>query len=304
MRALLIFIDGVGLGAADPTRNALVASPPPTITDLLGGSALVHEAAPVHAARASLVALDAQLDAPGLPQSGTGQFTLFTGINGAARFGRHYGPWVPTKLRDPLQRENLLTRAKARGRRVAFANAYPEELLAAAQRDGSFKAIGPLRSGPPLVAIGAGVLNRHTPALKLGDAVASEIINDGWREKLHRDLPDISAHTAGSNLARIANQNDLTLFAHYTTDLIGHEQDLALAIDALHRVDQFVAGVLDEIADDMIVVMASDHGNLEDASTGHTHNPALGLVIGEGHARISARMSSLLDVTPVLLELI
>ena len=35
---------------------------------------------------------------PGLPQSGTGQYSLFTGDNGAQRFGRHFGPWVPTML--------------------------------------------------------------------------------------------------------------------------------------------------------------------------------------------------------------
>ena len=87
--------------------------------------------------------MDARLKTEGLPQSGTGQYSLFTGDNGALRFGRHYGPWVPTALREPLRMDNLLTRALAMGLRVAFANAYPEELINALQVNGAFQAIGP-----------------------------------------------------------------------------------------------------------------------------------------------------------------
>lgn len=296
-RVLLLFLDGIGLGENDVNRNAFVAEPPATITGLLDGAALTRRDQPLHATRASLVPLDATLGIAGLPQSGTGHFTLFTGENGAQLFGRHYGPWVPTRLREPLQRDNLLTRAKNAGLRVAFANAYPEELIDAARATGGFKPIGPLRAGPPLVAAGAGVLTRHTPALQKGDAVSSEIVNDGWRENLRRlQLPVISPRTAGTNLARIANAHDLTLFAHYTTDYEGHQQDLQLAIAAVRRIDKFVAGVTAAIHDDVVVVIASDHGNLEDASTGHTYNPALGLVIGPEHDRIAEHMTSLTDV--------
>jgi bisphosphoglycerate-independent phosphoglycerate mutase (AlkP superfamily) len=48
----------------------------------------------------------------------------------------------------------------------------------------------------------------------------------------------------------------------------------------------------------------SDHGNIEDTRVGHTRNPALGMVIGQGHALLSRRLASLTDVAPTLLDLL
>jgi hypothetical protein len=300
-RVLFIFVDGIGLGEDDASRNIFVADPPATMTSLLDGERLIKRGGSLHAERASLVPLEAGLGVTGLPQSGTGHYSLFTGENGAQLFGRHYGPWVPTRLREPLQRDNLLTRARDRGLRVAFANAYPEELVDAARGGGGFHPIGPLRAGPPLVAAGAGLLNRHTHALEAGEAIASEIINDGWRDRLRRhQLPVITATEAGSNLAGIANEHDLTFFAHYSTDYEGHQQNLERAGHAIRLVDEFLAAALHDVQDDIVTIIASDHGNLEDASTGHTYNPALCLIIGPGHEQIAGRMSSLLDVTPTI----
>src|SRR5687768_17734503 len=106
---------------------------------------------------------------PGVPQSGTGQFTLLTGRNGAHAFGRHYGPYVPTALRQELRETNVMTIARRAGRSVAFANAYPEELFGGSPAEADAAAVGPLRAGPPLAALGAGVLTRHTKELHEGD---------------------------------------------------------------------------------------------------------------------------------------
>jgi 2,3-bisphosphoglycerate-independent phosphoglycerate mutase len=302
-RVLVVFVDGVGIGADDPGINAFAAVPPPRLTELLDGVRIAGHTMSVRAGRATLVPLDAQLGVSGLPQSGTGQFSLLTGSNGAAQFGRHYGPWVPTTLRASLQRSNLLTIAKAAGRAVAFANAYPEELIATAHANGEFAALGPLRAGPPLAAAGAGLLTRHTSDVHSGRALTSEITNEAWRERLNRTtLPTIDAATAGAILARIANENDLTLYAHYATDYAGHQQDLEQAIAALRLVDEFIAGVLDLLDPAVTLLVVSDHGNLEDASTGHTRNPALGLIVGSQHHVLSESMRSLLDVTPAVLR--
>ena len=346
-RALFVFVDGVGLGPADPDVNPLARAELPALAALLDGRAPVLEAAPHHGRAASLVGLDATLGVPGLPQSGTGQAALLTGRNAAALFGRHFGPWTPTALRPLVERESILARARAAGCAVAFANAYPEELVAAldaaeagaAEEDGepfgragavepdeehvggtgaSAPAPGaasgrprrrsrprlplPARIGPPLAARAAGLLTRHTAALLRGDAVASEITNDAWRERLGRlELPVITAAGAGRNLARIAAAHDLTFFAHYATDTAGHRGGMAAALAALQRVDAFLAGILEELPGDTLLLIASDHGNLEDTRTGHTRNPALCLVAGPGHERLAARLRSLTDVAPALL---
>ncbi len=316
-RVVFVFLDGVGLGEPDPIRNALATAAIPVIRGLLDGRAPVSTVVPYRGPRASLVGLDAGFGLAGLPQSGTGQAALLTGHITPVEYGRHFGPWVPVPLRNRVRAENLLARALAAGRTVAFANAYPEELVAQAQAaDRPAAAVGRdtrrrrraaqfLNAGPPLAALGAGVLNRHTSHLVRGDAVASEITNEGWREHLHRrEVPLIGAADAGRNLARIAASHDLTLFAHYATDYAGHTRRLAAAVAAIERVDAFLGGLLPELGDGGLLVVASDHGNLEDCASGHTRNPALALVVGQGHGDVSRGWVALTDVTPSILEVL
>jgi hypothetical protein len=310
-RIVLVFLDGVGLGPADPERNALVRARLPVLRGLLDGRAPAAESAPFSGRHASLVGLDARLGVEGLPQSGTGQAALLTGRNAPREFGRHFGPWVPAALRPRLRAESLLALARAAGRDVAFANAYPEEVLTEASATLPSDASGPrrrraaqfLNAGPPLAAAGAGALCRHTAHLAQGDAVASEITNDGWRTHLRRaEVPPIRPAEAGRNLARIAAVHDLTLFAHYATDYAGHSGRLEDAVAAIERVDAFLGGLLAAMAPDTTVVVASDHGNLEDCGAGHTLNPALALVTGPGHEATARDWSALPDVAPSLLS--
>lgn len=321
-RALLLFVDGVGLGDDDVAVNPLVRAHMPTLRGLIGGHALTFNTTPHHGSKASLVALDAALGFEGTPQSGTGQAALLTGANAVALHGRHFGPWVPSRLRSLVRDESVLARAQRTGHHAAFANAYPEEVQqhiegsvmalpsdapnhsARSRRASSF-----LRSGPPLAALGAGLLTRHTPELARGDAVASELTNEGWRERLGRTgVPSIDAERAGRNLARIALQHDVTLFAHYSTDYAGHQQDIEAAVLALEKLDTFVAGLLDESLDEsdggLTTFIVSDHGNIEDVRTGHTRNPALGFVIGSDHDVLAHGLLSLTDVAPAIMDVL
>jgi 2,3-bisphosphoglycerate-independent phosphoglycerate mutase len=317
-RVLLVFVDGVGLGDDDASTNPFLSAALPALRSLLGTSRLVRDRVPIHSAGASLVGIDATLNAEGVPQSGTGQAALLTGLDAVALHGRHFGPWVPLRLRPIVREQSLLRRAQQAGCTVAFANAYPEEVLAALDgEDAGLPSDNPrsggrrrnaaafLRAGPPLAALGAGLLNRHTPDLVTGNAVASEITNEGWRERLGRTrVPVIDAVRAGRNLARIAQEHHLTLFAHYATDYAGHARDMDAAVLALERFDSFLGGLVDEAAADLLTIVVSDHGNIEDTTTGHTRNPALGLVIGNGHAPVARRLRRLTDVAPAVLDVL
>jgi hypothetical protein len=313
VRVLFVFLDGVGLGDDDASINPFVTAHLPVLDALFDGVRPLRANTPLHTARASLVGIDATLGMAGTPQSGTGQAALLTGIDAVALHGRHFGPWVPAGLRPLVRDQSVLVRAQAAALSVAFANAYPEEVLDAMRGEAtSLPNDAPthrrrrsgaafLRAGPPLAALGANVLNRHTAELAAGDAVASEITNDGWREHLLRDVPVIDAAHAGRNLVRIAVQHDLTLFAHYATDYAGHADDRKAMEFALERVDAFFGGIFDDMPEDMLLVVASDHGNIEDTRGGHTRNPAFGLVAGDGHEQWAGALQSLTDVTPMIL---
>lgn len=295
-RVLLLFLDGVGIGLDDAAVNPFVhaAERLPTLVRALGGGVPTLGRPRVTGASGVGFPLSATLDVEGTPQSGTGQLALLTGESAAELFGRHFGPWTPVRLRPLLEERSLLRRAAERGRRVAFANAYPREWPGP---EGSRRV-----AGPPLAARAAGVLDRHEEALARGEAVASEIVNEGWRRHLgHASVPEVTASEAGANLARIARSADLTLFAHYATDSAGHARDMERAVECLMRVDAFLDGLLSSLASDTLLLVASDHGNLEDVRTGHTRNPALGVAVGPG-AHAAAELRDLREVTPFVLR--
>lgn len=299
-RVLLVFLDGVGIGPADPEVNpfarAWARGLVPTLHELTGGSppTLDHPSPSGPLGRA--FPLLATLDVPGTPQSGTGQAALLTGESTAELHGRHFGPWTPVRLRPLVEERSVLRRAADGGRTVAFANAYP--------RGWPGPGGGRRIAAPPLAARGAGVLDRHEEHLGRGDAVASEIVNDGWRSHLgHVGLPEVTPEQAGANLARIAAGADLTLYAHYATDTAGHRRDMDAALAALVRVDRFLAGVLDVLGPGTLLLVASDHGNLEDVRTGHTTNAALGLAHGADAGR-AADLDDIRAVAPFVLEVL
>lgn len=293
---LFLFFDGMGIGTADPDRNPFFRSRLPVLREVLGGILPTLEEPRVEGARSVALPLDATLGIEGIPQSGTGQTALLTGCNAPEIFGRHFGPWTPVNLRDLLREENVLVRAVESGTPVAFANAYPRGWPGS--RDTRRLA------APPLAAQSAGLLTRHAEALGRGDAVASEIVNEGWRLHLgHDSLPRVTPRDAGGNLARIARDHRLTFYAHYATDFAGHRGGTQGAMLALERVDAFLGGIFEEAGDELLVVAASDHGNVEDVTAQHTRNPALGLVHGpEAHA-IAAGITSITDLAGLLLEL-
>ena len=117
-RVLFIFLDGVGIGPEDPDRNPFLVANLPTLRKICGGAIpslddagrCVINPSPT----AVVVGLDAVLGvSEGIPQSGTGQAALLTGENAPAAFGRHFGPWVPSRLRDMVAESNLFRRARS-----------------------------------------------------------------------------------------------------------------------------------------------------------------------------------------------
>jgi 2,3-bisphosphoglycerate-independent phosphoglycerate mutase len=133
--------------------------------------------------------------------------------------------------------------------------------------------------------------------------VASSITNERWRERLGSDVPEVTPEEAARTLARIVEGADVTLFAHYDTDYTGHRGDLAGAVAALERVDAFLGVLADALPPDALLVVSSDHGNLEDVRGGHTTNPVPVLAIGAGRENFTDARA-ITEVTPRILHAI
>ena len=90
MKVAFLFIDGVGIKppAADNPVNPEVC---PALCRLIE-----HHGKPI----------DACLSMPGLPQSATGQATMFTGVNAPVFMGRHCEGFPGPSLRKKIEEDN------------------------------------------------------------------------------------------------------------------------------------------------------------------------------------------------------
>lgn len=226
---LFLFVDGLGLGKA--------------LDDLFP---LLLELGPKP--------LDATLGVEGLPQSGTGQTTLLTGVNAARLLGHHQGPFPGPRLRSLLRR-SLYAWAQKSGLRVLHANAYRPGYL---QRATGRRLL--------LSAFAQAALLAGLPLLPLGHPLA--LLPGFWEDPWG----------AGARAAHLAREFHLVVLEHWALDLAAHRQPEALP-ERFRELEGFVRGFL---AEGGTLLLTSDHGNAEEPwHRGHTVNPVPLVYTGE-----------------------
>ena len=298
-RVILLFLDGVGVGADDPASNPLAMGVYPTLDRLLAGRRPVVETGRLSAAEAELVPLDAALGVSGRPQSATGQAALVTGINAAERLGEHFGPWLDDRVRAVLDEGGIFRRLRDLGSSPYFCNAYPRAYFDAVER-------GRRRlSALPYAAVAGGQPLLTYADLCAGRALSADFTGEGWRDELgYPDVPVYTPQEAGQVLWQLSQPYDFIFFEGWQTDVLGHAQNHAGAVQWLQRFDAVLAGLL--AAADLnqtLVVVTSDHGNVEECRHGkHTTNPVVTLVLGADRQRIAGRLHGLTDLVPAVME--
>lgn len=298
-RVLFLFLDGVGLGADDPAFNPLAGRSYPTLESLAGGRPLTASSGRVIGASAALIPTDAQMGIAGRPQSATGQASLLTGQNAPALVGEHYGPRPDSRVRRILEQGNLFQRVQELGLAACFCNAYPQAYFDAVQRGKR------LLSAIPYAATVAGLPLLTGEELRQGTALASDFTGEGWRTQLgYTDVPVYSPAEAGAKLWELARDYAFVFLEHWQTDVFGHHRQLAEAVADLQVFDGFLGGLLDAAdLDETLVIVASDHGNVEDCSHGkHTENPALTVLVGAASREYAEGVWALTDLAPAALD--
>ncbi|MDR3592896.1 MAG: metalloenzyme [Negativicutes bacterium] len=293
---LLIFVDGLGLGAADPDSNPLVRFDPPFFRALFGRP-LTLQAAPFISDTACLVAIDAALGVAGLPQSATGQTALFTGVNAPRAMGRHILGFPGPALAEIIAAHGVMKQLAGQGYSVTSANMYsPNYLDLVAQRKRR-------HSVTTLTILGAGQRLRCLADMAAGQAVYQDITNEMLPGFGVDSVPQVSPAEAGRRLAGLAASHRFTLFEYFQTDRQGHKRDWGEARRIVGVLDEFFAAVHQAAADNTLVVITSDHGNFEDFSTKtHTENPVPLIVWGPDCRRFAQRINDLTDVKAAILD--
>jgi hypothetical protein len=302
MRVLFLFLDGIGLGENDPAVNPFARAKMPNLNALLDGRSLLRESAPFVGERATLLAIDPAVGVDGLPQSATGQAMLLTGVNIPAALGYHYGPKPNPEVAEHLKNGTLFSRLKEAGKKSALLNAYPPRYF-----DG-IDSGKRLYSSIPLAVTHAGLPLFREDALYAGTAISADFTGDGWRTMLgFPDAPLMDAPQAGDKLAELSRGYDFSLFEYWASDYAGHKQQMETAVGLMETFDGVLGGLVEAWDDDGLILVTSDHGNMEDLFTRrHTDAHVPALVIGGEKAReeFTHGMTDLTHIAPAIQRLV
>lgn len=281
------------MGKADST-NPFWTYPAPFLKKLLG-SPMVHA---IKICRPGLVAhgIDAGLGIPGAPQSATGQIALFTGVNAPALVGKHLTAYPNARLREVIAEQSILKRVVENGHRATFANAYSAGYWHMVEKR-------QLRhSASTLANMAADLPFRDFDDLARERAVYWDITHSTTTFRRGMRFPFRDPRAAGQILAKLGNEHDLVLFESFLTDMIGHRRLPHTPRWAVYVLDIFLEGIVTTLGPETSLVVSSDHGNFEDATTRmHTEDPAPLIVVGPA-AGCFAGTSRITDVAPAILE--
>jgi 2,3-bisphosphoglycerate-independent phosphoglycerate mutase len=128
-----------------------------------------------------------------------------------------------------------------------------------------------------------------------------------WRERMNlTDIPVLTLPEAGARLAALSKDYDFAFFEYWLSDYAGHGQDMDDAHTLLANLDAVLGGLLAAWDDENLILVTSDHGNLEDLSTRrHTPNPVPLLLVGNPAARQAfGELRDLLGITPALRKIL
>jgi hypothetical protein len=298
---LFVFVDGVGAGARDPDTNPL-ARGEFLLSRFEDGSGATLPSG----GRAVLA--DACLGVPGRPQSATGQSTLLTGENAPAALGRHLLGFPNAPLRELIRARSIFRRVSEAGRAAVFANAFPVAYLRALGLDVEGEPEFELgrrraRASATTVAFaaGGGRFTTWRDALS-GRGLSHDIVGRRARAR-GLPLPAREPEEAAAILLALARAHDLALFEFFETDEAGHARSMDAALDALGRLDVFLRSIAAALGPEDALVVASDHGNVEDLSL-RNHTRARVPVLGFGRAAGAIDdVRDLTHVAPLLLGL-
>ncbi len=291
----MIFVDGIGLGSADLSNNPFALAHMPALMALTNGQRWLAGIGRQDNSRAIFVPTDPRMGVPGRPQSGSNQAAILTGRKVPQLIGEHYGPKPNEATRMLINEDNFYKRLMAAGKTAALINAYPPRLLQDIARGKTLPTSiqqAPLSAGLPLFTV---------EQLYSGDALSEDWTGEGWRTHLgFTDTPVFSEYEAGVKMVELARRYDFAFFSHWFTDVVGHRGTLEEGVRLLERLDRVMAGALDAWDDDEgLVILTSDHGNLEDVShRHHTENDVPTLIIGSAKAAFAAGLSDLSDLVP------
>jgi hypothetical protein len=273
----------------------------PALHRLTNGHRWLRETGFQQSERAIFIPTDPRLGILGKPQSATGQATILTGLNVPQLIGEHYGPKPNEAVRTILSQHSFFKQVRNHGLPAALLDAYPARLHQDIARGKT------LRSSIQQAAYEGGQELFGMDELKARQALTPEWTGQSWHTYLKlTDTPVYTPYEAGRLLVEISRQYAFAMHSHWMTDMVGHRGPLERGVELLELFDGVVAGILDAWDDNEgLVIVTSDHGNLEDVSSrSHTENNVPTLIIGSEKAGFADGLNDLSNLVPRMAALL
>jgi 2,3-bisphosphoglycerate-independent phosphoglycerate mutase len=293
-KLILFFIDGIGL--APPSDSNPVGN---LFKDETDGFGLQETGEPLLFSHSTLCPLDACLGVEGVPQSATGQTTLFTGVNAPELLGYHLTAFPNEKLMACFHERSIMKVLNERNIRVTAANLYSKEFFE--DRDASDRNRYPAST---LTIKASGVPLRMLKDYNEGRAVFADITNELIRDRGY-NVEVIEPELAGRRTLGLLEDHDFVFFEYFLTDRYGHKRDREKMNRCIEVLNRYVRFISQGLKGNEALLIVSDHGNAESAETAsHTLNPVPGLLIGGTQETRESFSSSrtILDIYPFMLD--
>lgn len=295
----MIFVDGVGIGKEDYEFNPFFKYDFRFMKDIFGKIPSLDNQV-LTRDNNFLFPSDANLGVEGLPQSGTGQTSIFCGVNAPKLIGKHFGPYPYSSLIPVVEKENIFRYFYDRKRSFQFVNAYPQLFF-------DYIESGKQRLSVTTMSLHLnGIRYNGIDELLKGEALTADLTNERWNVKLGYNLPVIAPEEAAKRLLNIASKNEFTCLEYFMTDHLGHWRHKDEFDNTIDTFDRFLLSVLKNLDhDNTTLLICSDHGNFEDLSVKmHTRNPALTISAGKYAEFLYHSIKDLTDIKKSIIEIL
>jgi 2,3-bisphosphoglycerate-independent phosphoglycerate mutase len=295
---ILLFIDGVGIGKKDSENNPFFKYGFKTFSQFFGGIPSIDNPV-LYREKGFIFPVDARMGVEGFPQSGTGQTSIFCGINAPLLVGKHFGPYPYSTLIPVIKDQNIFHEFILRDKKAYFINAYPQVFF-------DYINSGKSRLSVTTLSVTSSGLSLNSVSdVRKGRALTAEITNERWNTKLGYHLPVLKPSLAAKRLLRAASRNDLVVYEYFLTDHLGHGRHEGNIEKTLNTLDEFLLAVFTKIdPEKYTILLCSDHGNFEDLSVKtHTNNPSLAISYGKHAEYLFRKIKNLSDIKSSILDL-
>lgn len=286
MNVIFIFVDGLGIGLNNPSFNPCCSSKHlifhPENKNILGGQ---------------IYRLDSCLGVQGLPQSATGQTTIYTGKNASQLIGKHLFGFPNKQLKSLIAKYSIFCELKISGFSCRFVNAFRPVFFTTPEIFSNINLSATSEMNKSAGLAFSSLKDIRKEKALYHDYTNSELIDKGF------DVPKFDAKRAANILLNLSDKYDFILYEYFLTDFAGHKKNMEYAIYRLNEIESLIYHVLIESRKlNKIVIVCSDHGNIEDLRTkSHTYNPAFCALWGNNNV---SNIYSLTDVRGLISDIV